>query len=294
MWAHVLDDVVDVLVCPYCGDGLVPGRLCVRCGRGHSFDVARQGYVSLLPPGSRGVAGDTATMISQRAGFLGAGHFEPLTAGLADHVEALLGGAAGGHVVDIGAGTGHHLSAVLGRLPGRAGVAVDVSKYACRRAAKAHERIGAVVADAWRAVPVRDSSVPLVLNVFAPRNAAEMHRVLRPDGHLVVVTPDSEHLAELVPALGMLGVDARKRDRLDQQLGGLFCQVDDRGCRFTMALGREEVQTLVRMGPSAHHSERESLAERAAALPDPVAVTGSVTLSTYRPRRASGPSEETA
>ena len=74
---------------------------------------------------------------------------------------------------------------------------MDISARALRRAARAHPAIGAVGWDTWRPFPVRDAVMSLVLDVFAPRNAAEFRRVLRDDGALIVVTPAPGHLAEL-------------------------------------------------------------------------------------------------
>ena len=80
-----------------------------------------------------------------------------------------------------------HRHGLVGR-GGVAGLAVDVSKPALRRAAQAHPRAAAIRADLWRRLPVSDGVAALILNVFAPRNGPEYHRVLRPDGLLLVVT----------------------------------------------------------------------------------------------------------
>ena len=68
-------------------------------------------------------------------------------------------GVPDGCVLDLGAGTGWYLARVLDRLPGRSGLALDLSRHALRRAARAHARIGAVAADAWGPLPVRDAAV---------------------------------------------------------------------------------------------------------------------------------------
>ncbi len=89
-------------------------------------------------------------------------------------------------------------------------------------AARAHRRIGAVGCDAWRPLPVADAAAGLVLNVFAPRDGAELRRILRPDGALLLVTPAADHLAELIGPLGLLSVDERKPERLADKLGPYF------------------------------------------------------------------------
>src|SRR3954469_6426228 len=201
--ARVLADVVDLLRCPVCGDALGEAGGALRCPAGHSFDIARQGYVNLVPGRA-----DTPEMVDARDAFLRAGHFRPLSTALAEEAREA---AAGGAVVDIGAGTGHHLAAVLDAIPDARGIALDASAAALRRAARAHERAGAVGADAWKPLPLRDGIATIVLSVFAPRNAEEIARVLAAprgagqgaaqSGALLAVTPTTRHLHELVGPL---------------------------------------------------------------------------------------------
>jgi 23S rRNA (guanine745-N1)-methyltransferase len=277
----VLAAVAPYLACPQCaGPVRLDGRV-LRCGSGHAFDLARQGYVTLLPPGGGPVpAGDTAPMLAARERFLAGGHF----AGLAERVAAAAAAAAGadGCLVEIGAGTGHYLAAALDAVPGRLGIALDASKYAARRLARAHPRAGAVVCDAWRRLPLRDGAAAAVLDVFAPRNGAELRRILAPDGALIVVTPTPAHLAELVAAVGLLTVDEHKPDRLASALAPHLEQVSEVGHDWRLSLTREEVRALAEMGPSAHHLSSHDLETRLAVLAEPVAVTAAVRLSVYR------------
>ncbi|MET8090988.1 putative RNA methyltransferase [Micromonospora sp. NPDC005220] len=187
-------------------------------------------------------------------------------------------------VVDAGAGTGRYLGAVLAALPAAVGLALDVSKPALRRAARAHPRAAAALADTWRRLPLADASTAVLLNVFAPRNGPEFHRVLDPAGTLLVVTPTADHLAELVDALDLLRVDPDKADRVTGSLGGHFTPVSSAVHRAELVLTRPEVATLVGMGPSAWHTDPDSLATRLAALPEPVRVTVAVRLDVLRPR----------
>lgn len=278
----MLDDVLPLLRCPLCRAPLRRSGGAVSCPDGHAFDVARQGYLNLLPGGTRKDPGDTAAMVRARADFLDRGHFADLAARIAD-LAAGLAGERDGCVVDAGAGTGYHLGRTLDRLPGRLGVALDVSKYAVRRAARAHERIGAVVADVWRPLPVADGVASVVLNVFAPRNGAEFRRVLAPGGTLVVVTPTTRHLAELVAPLGLLTVDARKDERVAGALGGHFTAAGSSDHEQALRLDRKDVVAAVSMGPSAWHVEPDVLEQRVADLDDPVTVTVSARLTAYRP-----------
>ena len=281
----MLPDVVPFLACPHCRGALVVAGRTLRCESNHVFDIARHGYVSLLPGDAQTGTADTAEMIAARDAFLSAGHFGAVAEALAACAAAAAATTGGeGCVVDVGAGTGYYLRAVLERLSGNTGVAVDLSKHAARRAARAHPRAGSVVADVWRALPLRDGVAALALTVFAPRNAAELSRVLHPDGALLVVTPTPRHLAELVDALALLTVDADKDRRLHDQLDGDFLHSGDQIIETPLHLSQADVQAVVMMGPNAFHTDSAQLARRVAALGENIETALSVTLSVYRPR----------
>jgi 23S rRNA (guanine745-N1)-methyltransferase len=277
---------VAVLACPVCAQPLapLPGDAGLRCSAGHSFDRARQGQVTLLPPGRKPAAGDTAEMVADRAAFLAAGHFAGVTRAL---TAAVADPGPPRTLLDLGGGTGHHLAAVLDALPEAVGVVLDSSTYAARRAARAHPRAMAVVGDAWRRLPVRERAVDRVLVAFAPRNGPETARVLRPDGRLVVVTPGPDHLGELVAPLRLLRVDPDKPARLAAALEPHLRPVALVRHHEVLALDRAAVLPLVGMGPHAHHVTRDAVRQALAALPEPVRVTVSVEVATYAPRDAS-------
>lgn len=239
--------------CPHCGGPLAPAARAFRCARGHSFDVARQGYVALERKAARG---DTAEMVAARAAFLEAGHYAPI----ADAVIAAAGQAR--TVVDLGAGTGYYLAAVLDALPEARGVALDASRPALRRAAR-HPRVTGVACDIWDALPLEDDVADVLLNVFAPRHPQEMRRVLAPGGRIVVVTPTERHLQEL----DLLAIHPGKRERLH---AAFDAPAHARLVEFVLAL--DDVAELVAMGPNAHHDVRRR---------GPARVTASVMVETF-------------
>jgi 23S rRNA (guanine745-N1)-methyltransferase len=261
-----------VLACPHCGAALDRDGRTLRCPAGHSFDIARQGHVTLLKGDARPDAGDTPAMIDARERFLSAGHYAPIEQAVAQAAAAALAHGPPGPVIDIGAGTGRYLTKVLDRTPGREGIALDVSPAAAKRAAKRHT---AVVCDIWDHIPIQTGAAALALNVFAPRNGPEMRRILNNEGTLIVVTPTERHLQELIAPLGLVTVDERKAERVEETLGPYFNSAGSKQIEFAMELGKEDIAQLVAMGPSARHAP--SPPARAART------TVSVNVATYTP-----------
>lgn len=272
-----LDHALPLLRCPVCERDLTRDDRSLRCPDGHTFDIARQGYVSLFA-GARPHLGDTAEMVAARDRFLSSGHYATIAAAVTTAARA----APPGALLDLAAGTGWYAARVLDAGADRAGVAVDVSVPALKRAARMHPRLAAVGADAWGGLPVRDEGFAVALSVFGPRTAAEIARVLRPGGLVVTVTPTPAHLGEIVGPLGMLGVGEDKPARLREAFGG-FHHAGTHRVEYTLDLDHGTLADLVGMGPTGHHHDPPAIARKVATLPDSVAVTVSVDVTTFRP-----------
>ncbi|WP_394359256.1 putative RNA methyltransferase [Amycolatopsis sp. SB7-3] len=270
--------IVRSLRCSVCGDPVGVTERTVRCDRGHSFDVAKQGYVNLLHARIPAGTADTAPMVAARVDLLSSGVYLPLADALAKVASERI---EDGMVIDAGAGTGYYLAHVLDAVPAAYGLALDVSAVALRRAARAHTRAGAAVWNLWEPWPVADSSASLILNVFAPRNAPQFHRVLTKDGLLVVATPNPGHLRELGDLV--ISVDGSKDARLEDTLGERFTRVDRHEVTQQVTLTPGQIRQVVEMGPSAHHLHRDGRRERLDAITGSVDVTTSFSVTLYRP-----------
>jgi len=246
---------------------------------GHTFDIARHGYVGLLT-GTRATSGDDATMVQARNRFLSTGTYGPIrNVGARLAADAVAEKAT---VVDVGCGTGYYLAGVLDQLPGARGLGLDTSVRALRSAARAHERAAAVAWDVFRPFPLADGVADVVLDVFAPRNPAEFHRVLRPTGRLIVVRPTEWHLAELRNRLpAMVTIDPAKEQRLHRALAPFFEGTVTEQVEYTAPLTRLDALDLVAMTPSARHVSRVDLTDDGL-LPDQITV--SVLATAYQPR----------
>lgn len=278
----MLADVIDLLADPVDGSRLLAGddewRTLVS-ESGHSYDVARQGYVTLAGGSGLRYSGDDASMIEARETFLSGGHFAPFVESVTHHVEQVLDESGLPHgaapsLVEIGAGTGYYLSHALDTIDGSRGIGIDVSTAAAKRLASAHPRVGSVVADAWSRLPIRSESIDAISVVFAPRNAAEFARILTPGGQVVVLTAEVGHLGELREPLGIIEVEKGKVDRMIAQASGHLVPVGaPETIEFTMNLDQASIAAQIGMSPSARHIHPEMLAERIAALPETMEVT---------------------
>lgn len=270
----MLPEIVDLLRCPHCATALHPSERTLRCRSGHAFDIARQGYVSLLTGAGTAFAADTADMIAARTRVLSSAAYAPL-------IAAVSGATTGEVVVDVGAGTGQYLSAAVTAVRGR-GVGLDLSKFGARAIARCHPEVGAVVADAWQHLPLADAVADTVLSVFAPRNSDEFARILRPGGRVIVLGPRPGHLSELTQQLGMIGQDKDKSTRLDAQFADRFEAVDRQELTAPASMDRDLAVDVVMMGPTAFHAERAAVLARSLALDSPVRITVDVELRVYR------------
>jgi 23S rRNA (guanine745-N1)-methyltransferase len=253
----------------------------LRCPARHSFDVARHGYVSLLT-GAKPTSGDDAPTVRARLRFLQAGSYAPIRAAITE--LAAHAAQPPTSAVEVGCGTGYYLAGVFDALPAGRGLGLDSSTRALRTAARAHPRAAAATWDVFRPFPVARASADLVLSVFAPRNPAEFHRILHPDGRLIVTRPNSGHLAQLRHRVErMLSIDPAKEQRLHRALDPYFEAVHTERVDYTTLLMSREAVDLVLMTPSARHLTIDDLDHNAlGALP--AEVTVSVLVTAYRPR----------
>ncbi|MDU7565880.1 methyltransferase domain-containing protein [Corynebacterium sp.] len=286
----MLSHIVDILADPNDGTALSGAddfsRLVSESG--HSFDVAKQGYVTLAAGAGLKHKGDDMDMVNARETYLAMGHFAPFVEAVTGAVQGALDSASlaestPASLLEVGAGTGYYLAHTLDSIAEARGVGLDISPHAAKHLAKCHPRVGAVVADVWEPLPIRDESVDAISVVFAPRNPAEFQRVLVPGGQVIVLTPDAGHLDELREPLGILGVEDGKVERMYEQAEGYLEQAADPvDISFPIELDKASVAAQVGMSPSARHISAGELAERMAALPPTLTVTARARLDRLR------------
>jgi len=221
------------LVCPLDGEVL---RLSEhgsawQCNKGHSFDVAKQGYVNLLSVQHKRSKdpGDSKAMVAARREFLNSGYYQPIAAAISEAVFAEAAKSSGFQecftVLDAGCGEGYYLRELLQHSGANHSalsvVGIDISKWAIQAAAKqpllevtaepaspnnSHARLSAKdkanasvhwIVGTNAQMPIADASLDCVLCVFGFPVFHEFYRVLKPGGVLVMLDPTNQHLLEL-------------------------------------------------------------------------------------------------
>ncbi|HEY2763023.1 MAG TPA: methyltransferase domain-containing protein, partial [Pseudonocardiaceae bacterium] len=191
-----------VFSCPVCGQPLSRTGRSYRCVNGHTFDIAREGYINLLLPQHRRAKdpGYSKEMIAGRRDFFAAGHYEPLAEGIAELVRSYLPTGGGERIViDAGCGEGYYLRRLRILLRSEHSdenallCGLDISKHGIRIAARRDPQGVYVVASSYR-IPVLPEMADFLLTHFSPVSAEEFCRVVKPGGVVLVGGPGENHL----------------------------------------------------------------------------------------------------
>ena len=269
-----------------CGLPLERSRRSYVCARGHSYDVARSGYVNLLQPQDRRSlsAGDSASAVEARARLVASGVGRSIRDEFVRRAAALdLGGLP--LVVDLGSGSGDVLAALTLARP-TAGVGIDLSIDAIKHAARRFPTVTWVVANADRRLPFRDRSVTLVLSLHGRRNAAECARVLAPNGFLLAAVPAADDLIELRTLVEGQGIERGRADALIAEHKALFTLIERVSTRERPTLDRASLVDLLR---GTYRGVRMSAAGRVEGVEN-LSLTLAADILLFAPRPSLNPS----
>ncbi len=252
------------LACPI--DGLVlqhhDGTL--KCEQGHSYDIARQAYVNLLPVQHKKSRdpGDSKAMVTARARFLNAGFYAPIASRLAELSLEYSAGTSSLSCVDAGCGDGYYLDYFYHYLEQQHAQAeymltgLDISKWAILAAAKRNRDITWVVGNSQYA-PVCADSVDILWSVFGFSHGAGFSKMLHTAGKLIRVDAGPDHLLELREIIYPV---VRRVDQssavVRQEVG--FRQIDNQSlCYQTAAVGQPLLSDLLLMTPHLYRASHE-------------------------------------
>lgn len=263
------------LRCPICAAPLEQTDKTFRCGNGHSFDMARQGYVNLLPVQNKRSLnpGDTREQVLSRRAFLEAGFYAPIAQALCDAAREL---SCVGPILDVGCGEGWYSAQLAATLDAPL-VGLDISKEAVRCAAAKYKNAQWICGSAAR-LPVADGSVSLVTSLFALTVPEEFKRVLRPEGYYFQVLAQEDHLLGLKSIIYPTLTHKEKNTAPELPGFKLLRQIP---IRFTFTVEGQQVQNLLSMTPHVYRISKEG-AQRLAAT-DKLTDTASAVLNIYAP-----------
>jgi 23S rRNA (guanine745-N1)-methyltransferase len=183
-----------MLLCPVraCGQPLLQQHRTLRCPQGHSFDQARSGYWNLLQPQDKRstTPGDSKAAALGRRLIHDRGHTKPFLDFLIAQVHPT------DRILDLGCGEGFYLGEIH-RATHCPATGIDLSTPAIDLAARRYPAVQWLVANADRQIPLAGSSFDLLLSITSRRNPQEFHRLLTPQGRLLLATPAPDDLKEI-------------------------------------------------------------------------------------------------
>ena len=245
------------LRCPIEASPLAIDGASLVCEHGHRFDVARQGYVNLLGPKDKRSKdpGDSKKMVLARTAFLGADFYQPLADACLDITLDYCSRVADGHItlMDAGCGDGYYLHHVQKNLShnlrGRISlVGFDISKWAVQQSAKRCD--GTWFVGSNRHIPMANSSVDLLFDMFGFPDYSSFLRVLAPGGRLVRLTPGDQHLIQLREIIYPNIKSPTERSSYPE----ILRVVAEKRISYEMTLGSEDLNNLLLMTPHMFRS----------------------------------------
>ncbi len=237
--------------CPICHSPLTLAQRSFVCENRHQFDIAKEGYVNLLPANHKHSKdpGDNKAMTQARRAFLTTGHYDLMRQAVAKMCCRYLT-APDSQLLDIGCGEGyytHYIAAQLQQTLNTPQVyGLDISKIAVRYAAKRYENCQFSVASSQR-LPFADNSLNGIVRIYAPCNPAELQRTVKAQGVVITVTPGPRHLYQLRERIYD---KVRLHSTQAEEMTGFTLQHEE-SLSYNMELKEGEAAKLLQMTPFA-------------------------------------------
>lgn len=234
---------VRMYLCPLCQLPLTLNQRQYQCTNKHSFDLAKEGYVNLLPVQQKKSLdpGDNSEMMQARRAFLQAGWY----AEVAEQAATMLSAYKPQQLLDLGCGEGYYSGLLQQQLAPQQLHGIDISKAAIRFAAKHYPKAHFAVASAYQ-LPFAAEQFDAIARIYAPSLLSELQRVLKVGGYLLTVTPAPAHLLQIKQALYS---EVKLHSSDIAQLAG-FQHMQRQQLSFTLAqLSAEDLTHLITMVP---------------------------------------------
>lgn len=236
---------MSIFMCPVCGGKLADTGKSYVCEKGHSFDIARSGYVNLLLSKHVGktMHGDNRLMVQARKNFLDKGYYSRLRDALCETVSRYSGGK--GVILDAGCGEGYYTESIAEAVPQAEVYGVDISKIAVEYAAKRCKNARFAAASVFH-IPAESDSYDMLVTLFAPYCGEEFRRVLKNGGIMIMAIPSENHLWEMKQAI----YDTPYKNEVKPYDLEGFALMRRKRISYSISLGQpEDIQSLFSMTP---------------------------------------------
>lgn len=232
------------LLCPLCGQILTAEEHRMRCPQNHCFDIARQGYVNLLPVNHKHSLhpGDTKEQVAARRAFLDGGYYAPIAQAVREVAREFCPHAQ--NILDVGCGEGYYSAQVAVGFPGANLYGLDISKDAVRLASGRYKGNHWLCGTAAK-LPF-DGGFDLMLSLFALTIPQEFRRVLTDNGIFIQVLAAEDHLLGLKEVI-YPELLFKEKDSVPDLPG--FRRLSSRSLRFSFAVEEEQIGHLLSMTP---------------------------------------------
>ena len=243
--------------CPICQENLTLVESSLKCSNRHSFDLAKFGYVNLVPQIKQSANYDKENF-QNRQQILEAGFYQAILEGISD---LLITNPSAKTVLDIGCGEGFYSRKLQESHSDKTFYAFDISKDSVQIAAKSEPNwaVNWFVGDLAR-LPIKDASMDILLDIFSPANYGEFRRVLSRDGILIKVIPTENHLKEIRQ---MVQDQLTKKDYSNQDIKEHFQEhfsiQSSQIASLTKPISAEQRQALLAMTPLLFHVDHTKI-----------------------------------
>lgn len=247
-----MNNIYSLYRCPVCSEHLEQTGRTFRCLNNHTFDIAKEGYVNLLPVNKKRSKepGDSKEMLLARRQFLTSGYYQCLVNAISQILDEYLN-ADSAEVLDLGCGEGYYSRQLSESLCDSFAKlrfwGADISKFAVQMAAKQFKSGHYSVASS-ASLPYRGASFDFIFNIFAPYSLEEIERTLKPGGYFLQVGPGSEHLCELAQ-LVYDSVRPHQGNPVNKEQNSAVQQVADFRIADRQKIAGSEIAKLLMMTP---------------------------------------------
>ena len=243
--------------CPICRENLTLVESSLKCENRHSFDLAKFGYVNLVPQIKQSANYDKENF-QNRQQILEAGFYQAIL----EVVSDLLSNSKNAKtILDIGCGEGFYSRKLQERHPDKTFYAFDISKDSVQIAAKSEPNwaVNWFVGDLAR-LPIKDASMDILLDIFSPANYGEFRRVLSKDGILIKVIPTENHLKEIRQKVQdqLTNKDYSNQD-IKNHFQEHFTILSSQTASLTKTITAEQLQALLSMTPLLFHIDQTKI-----------------------------------